>query len=134
SWMVYGPFSLAGATQAGLTLNMDLNSEFGVDYLAFMASIDNNHFHGTGYSGTTLGSFAEETLDLSPIPVIGDLRGQPNVWIGIVFQSDDINNLSLGAAVDDVLVRMCPSGTCGPLAPTAPVSGLTARSATWTRP
>jgi hypothetical protein len=43
-------------------------------------------------------------------PPLGNLLGQPTVWVAIVFFSDSSINLSEGGYVDNVVLRKCPSG------------------------
>jgi hypothetical protein len=53
-----------------------------------------------------------ETLDLSNVYSLGSVIGQPQVWIAVVFQSDDTVHYPEGAFVDDLLLRQCAGGTC----------------------
>ena len=51
---------------------------------------------------------------------IGNLMGQPNVWIRLRFYSDYSNTYAEGGYVDDVVLRKCPSGgTCLTASPSA---------------
>lgn len=56
SWMIYGPFDLTKSQQAALDFAMWLNAESGYDYLFVGASLDNEHFYGTSYTGTSYAS------------------------------------------------------------------------------
>ena len=103
AWLIYGPFSLTGATAAEMTFQRWQRSEDGYDTLTWLASVDGQHFYGVTDSGDT-GGWVAETLDLSDIFTLGDLRGQPQVWIAFLFQSDADTN-DLGAFVDDVVIR-----------------------------
>ena len=121
SWLVYGPFSLVGATAAEFKVNLFLNSETGADYANWMASTDGDMFFGNRISGSSGGVFSPHTLDLSNVFTIGDLRGNPSVYVAVIFQSDGGTNLSEGAAVDDIVLRKCIVTTCPALSdPAAP--------------
>jgi hypothetical protein len=43
---------------------------------------------------------------------LGDLRGQANVWIGLKFESDEVNTAAEGGYVDNIRLRKATSGTC----------------------
>ncbi len=103
AWLIYGPFDLRGATAAELTFRRWQRSEAGYDYLWWMASVNGTNFSGVGTSGDS-GGWVSETFDLSDVYLLGDLRGQPQVWIAFWFQSDADTN-DVGAFVDDVVVR-----------------------------
>jgi hypothetical protein len=113
--MVYGPFSLGGATDADLTYKLWLNTENCspslCDAVCGYASIDNYNWYGTCTQGDSAG-WIDWELDLTNVYILGDLRGQPNVWILIRFMSDYSISYSEGGYVDNILLRMCPSGTC----------------------
>ena len=110
TWMVYGPFSLADATAADMQLDLWLNSEYRYDGVFVGASVGGT-FGGKSWTGTGE-DWRHRTLDLSNVYSLGDLRGQPNVWVAIVFISDSITNLPEGAYVDNILVRKCVGGGC----------------------
>jgi len=113
SWMVYGPFSLADATAAELSLRLWLNSELNFDDVCIAASTNaTTNFNGTCYTGTTGGVFAASpfVLNLAAVPTLGNLTGQSNVWVAVVFQSDNSITLAEGAHVDDLLLRKCSGG------------------------
>jgi hypothetical protein len=112
SWMMYGPFSLADANAADLKFKLWLNSESGYDGVCRMASINGTNFYGPCTSGNSAG-WIDRTLDLSNVPALGNLVGQPNIWIAIIFSSDNMYNYVEGAYVDDIVLRKCPVGaTC----------------------
>jgi hypothetical protein len=52
-------------------------------------------------------------LDLTNVPSLGNLAGQPNAWIALVFQSDVDTNYPEGAYVDDIVLRKCSVGCTG---------------------
>ena len=111
SWMVYGPFSLVNATAARLDFKLWLNSEIDYDGIAYVASIDGINFNGNFHSGNS-GGWIDRTLDLSSIYNLGDLRGQPQVWVAIIFISDFSTNYAEGAYVDNIVLRRCMETTC----------------------
>jgi hypothetical protein len=106
SWAIYGPFSLTGATAAEFNLQFWLNTLTG-DRACYLASTDGAEFFGDCFHGTSGNAFVPETLDLSNVPTLGSLLGQPNVWVGVYFQSDGSNTTANGSFVDDLLLRKC---------------------------
>jgi hypothetical protein len=112
SWMVYGPFSLVNATAASLDFKLWINSENTYDDgIAYLASIDGTNFNGNFHYGNS-GGWIDRTLDLSSIYNLGDLRGQPQVWVAIKFVSDDSENYAEGGYVDNIVLRRCMDTTC----------------------
>ena len=112
SWMVYGPFSLSSTTAADLKFKLWLNSESDYDGVCRMASTDGINFSGLCTSGTSPG-WIDKTLDLANVGSLGNLLGQPNVWIALIFSSDGSDTFAEGGYVDNIVLRKCPSGvTC----------------------
>jgi hypothetical protein len=111
SWMVYGPFSLAGANAAELRFKLWLNTERGSDGLCYLASTNGNDFYGYCGSGTSPG-WVDGVFDLRAASDLGNLTGQPNVWIALVFVSDGSTNMAEGAYVDNILLRRCVTSYC----------------------
>jgi clostripain len=103
TWMEYGPFSLADATDAKVDFWFWLDSESSYDYFGYMASIDGTNFYGTGWSGYSDGWIAE-SFDLTTVPTLGNLCGESQVWIVFTFDSDDTVNYD-GAFIDDVVLQ-----------------------------
>ncbi len=104
SWMLYGPFSLADASAADLTFKLWLNSELDYDTFGWGASVDGTDFYGYIYSGNSSG-WSDQALDLANVYTLGDLTGEPNVWIAFAFRSDFSITYPEGAHVDDILLR-----------------------------
>ncbi len=104
SWMVYGPFSLADATEAELRFQLWLRSEAGFDEFFAGASLDGRTFYGLWASGDSQG-WGERVLDLTQVPTLGDLAGRAQVWIALTFTSDDYFSDAGGAYVDDIVLR-----------------------------
>jgi len=105
TWMDYGPFSLADATDATLDYWLWLDAEYEWDYFSCMASIDGVNFYGSGWTGYS-GGWVAESFDLTTVPTLGDLCGQSQVWITFGFESDGINIGDYqGALIDDVVLQ-----------------------------
>jgi hypothetical protein len=117
SWMQYGPFSLANTSAADLKFKLWVNSETDYDKVCRFASIDGTNFWGNCTSGNSAG-WIDRVLDLSNVYTLGNLLGQPNVWIALVFYSDSSNTYAEGGYVDDIVLQKCPSGSTCPAAVT----------------
>jgi hypothetical protein len=117
AWMIYGPFSLADAQLAELRMGLWLNAEYGYDDVCQFASTDGSQFYGECTTGTTGGVFAADpiVLDLTNVFTLGNLAGQSNVWIAVVFRSDNSVNQAEGAHIDDLVLRKCTTSGCGAL-------------------
>jgi hypothetical protein len=111
SWMVYGPFSLAGATAGELRYKLWLNSEKTYDQLCAFASLNGSDFYGTCISGNTNG-WTDRVLDLANVYTLGNLMGQPNVWVALVFRSNGSVNYAEGGYVDNIVLRKCTAASC----------------------
>lgn len=104
SWMIYGPFSLTDASDAELAFQLWLYSEPKYDGLFAGASIDGTEFHGYMLSGDSAG-WMETGLNLRAVPQLGDLTGEKEVWIALLFVSDGVIRMQEGAYVDDIVLR-----------------------------
>ncbi|MCS7219685.1 MAG: S8 family serine peptidase [Anaerolineae bacterium] len=114
SVMVYGPFSLVGATAADLNFKLWLNTEVDYDYICRMASINGTEFYGICTAGNSNG-WIDRALNLSNVYQLGNLLGQPQVWVLLWFYSDSSVNYPEGAYIDNIVLRKCPEGaTCLP--------------------
>jgi C1A family cysteine protease len=111
SWMVYGPFSLVDATAAELAFKVWLNSELDYDYVVNYASIDGQNFYGWYRDGRDR-RWEDAVFDLRDVYVLGDLMGQPEVWVALAFESDDGRHFPEGCYVDDIVLRKCTSAQC----------------------
>jgi hypothetical protein len=107
SWMIYGPFSLVGAQKAELNLAFWIYTQ-STDYLMFLASTDGVNFYGYQTSGNS-GGWQPYSFDLTAFGSLGDLTGQPQVWIGFLFDSDGSTNYHDGAFLDNIVLRKCES-------------------------
>jgi hypothetical protein len=108
SWLMHGPFSLQAASEAYVDFYYRNQSELGFDYLNWMASTDGTFFDGYGISGTHTsgphpGDFNLLRFDLSNVPIQGDLRGEPAVWLAFIFESDG-SVTGQGPFIDDVSI------------------------------
>jgi len=112
SGIVYGPFSLEGATAAELKFRFWLKTEIMSDWLCYNASDDGESFYGPCVTGS--GEWSEEVLDLSEVSQLGNLLGRPRVWIGFFFKTDASETMPEGAYLDNIILRKCnyPGGRC----------------------
>lgn len=110
AWMIYGPFTLAEAAQATLTFDYWNRSERNYDWFGWYASADGVNFHGWRVSGDS-GGWRTVSLDLSAVPVVGDLRGDATVWLTFVFRSDNAE-VEAGPFVDNVALQQATGGAC----------------------
>jgi hypothetical protein len=115
SWMRYGPFGLEEAIAGELRFKLWLHTEFNEDeaeYIFRGASVDGVHFQGYKIMGNTQG-WVDTKLDLSDIPEYGNLLGKPQVWVAIVFISDnDAETYPVGSYVDNIILRECQREPC----------------------
>lgn len=104
SWMMYGPFSLADAADADMSFMLWLYAESNADYAYWGASLDGNQFYGTWGTGNSNG-WVPLTLDLTNVPTLGDLRGEPQVWVALVFLTGSQNTFAEGFYVDNIVLE-----------------------------
>lgn len=98
--MVYGPFDLSNAWDAELLFYHWNKLDSVQDRLVWGASRSGLVFWGRAASGDSEG-WQHVNFDLTDAPVLGDLRGEPEVWIGFFFRSDD-SLTDEGAYLDDI--------------------------------
>ncbi|HZT06473.1 MAG TPA: hypothetical protein VFC51_05545 [Chloroflexota bacterium] len=136
SWMIFGPFSLADAVDGDVRFSLWLQTEINFDYVYWGASIDGEEFQVTGLSGRsttseppTANGWLDEVIDLKNAPALGNLMGEPVVYIAWIFQSDS-SITDNGPFVDDVLIEKKVSAAATPTSPpptsTSPVNTLVA--------
>ncbi|HJS22991.1 MAG TPA: fibronectin type III domain-containing protein [Pyrinomonadaceae bacterium] len=111
SWVVYGPFSLANATDGLLEFNYNNVSESGFDHLKWMVSINGTNFYGLQISGNSSG-WRHESLDLKNVPTLGNITGQTQVWIAFAFTTDGSVISGKGPFVDDVTIKRLANSSC----------------------
>ena len=114
TWMVFGPFSLVGAEDARVNLQAWVNTESTNDTFSILASTDGEWYYGRSWWG----DWATESggdgwmnigFDLKRVSGLGDLRGQPQVWIAIAFTSNESVAYE-GAYVDNVSLETVTGG------------------------
>jgi hypothetical protein len=49
--------------------------------------------------------WVQQVLDLRTVPELGDLTGQEEVWIALLFVSDGVVRTQQGAFIDDIVLR-----------------------------
>lgn len=106
SMMVFGPFDLSDVNYAQLSFWYSLDTELEDDWFFYMFSIDGLNFSGVGLSGSPSGSFwVEEKLPLINLPGLGNVTGQPQVWLAFLFESDSNSTNDQGAFIDDIILH-----------------------------
>jgi len=119
SWLIYGPFSLTNAQSANFRFYFNMVSEFCdlvfCDYLFWGASIDGENFFGTiidgdWSDGPDNNDYYFEDFDLTNVFTLGNLTGEPKVWIGIQFVSNGTNQ-SVGPFIDNISIVFEPKAT-----------------------
>ena len=114
AWMVYGPFDLTDAQDARVDLQAWIETESKYDWFKIMASTDGSNFYGLGFSGDWAGwsgdgGWMNISFDLKDVYTLGDLRGQPQVWIAFYFESDSSITYR-GVYIDDVVIEKITGG------------------------
>ncbi len=110
SWMVYGPFSLVGATAAEMRFQLWVRTELNYDGVCWLASVNGTDFSGSCVTGTA--NWYEEVLNLANVPNLGNLLGRSSVWVALLFISDGSITYSEGAYVDNIVLRKCMYASC----------------------
>lgn len=118
SWMMYGPFSLEQAVDGELRFMLWLNTDpdAGQDRIFFGASLNGTEYYGSFRWGFSDG-WTEVVFDLTDVYTLGNLMGQPDVWIAFVFISDSnsADDKAEGAYLDNIALRVKRSGSTLPL-------------------
>ncbi|MBI5414589.1 S8 family serine peptidase, partial [Candidatus Peregrinibacteria bacterium] len=121
SWMVYGPFNLSDANEAELNFYFQNDSEQNWDFFGYYASINGLNYSGFQNTGST-GGWAYRSFDLTNVGTLGNLTGQPQVWIAFVFSSDNSVNSLQGAYVDDIWLGKYVNTNPDLMAPSASIN------------
>jgi len=110
AWMIYGPFDLSEVSDAELLFYRWHKSELDQDMLMWGATTSgpSSTFYGRRSWGDS-GGWQSVNFDLTDVYTLGDLTGEPEVWIGIYFRSNE-SNADEGAFVDDVMLRVRMGG------------------------
>lgn len=108
SWVIHGPLNLTGASEAWVDFYVRNVSEACCDSFFWGASINGTNFFGSSISGAHVSGphfngYNLIRFNLSNVFTLGDLRGQPTVWIAFVFNSD-LSITDQGPFFDDVSV------------------------------
>jgi hypothetical protein len=126
--MMYGPFDLSEATDAeaqfALWADVEGDGAHWKDKFYWGASLDGAFHAGWATAGQT-GDWVPGSLNLTNVPLLGDLTGQPEVYAVWGFESDESNPTTYeGAFVDDVAlwVYTDPPPTPPPPTPTLPIT------------
>jgi len=114
SWMVYGPFNLSDAQDACVNLQAWIDTELYFDGFSVYASINGTDFYGTRWTGNWAGASGGQgwmniSFDLKHVYNLGNICGESEVWIGLVFDSDYSLN-DEGVYVDDITIRKITGG------------------------
>ncbi len=102
AWMIVGPFSLADALDAQMLFAAWSEVEDTYDDFFVGASINGSNFFGATLSQDF--TWTDFTFDLTNVFTLGDLRGQPAVWIAFTFATDSSVTYE-GVYVDDILIE-----------------------------
>ncbi|MFQ5614201.1 MAG: clostripain-related cysteine peptidase [Anaerolineae bacterium] len=97
SWMTCGPFDFSNAADAYADFWLWLDTELNADWFLFGASVDNNVFDVTYWSGSSDG-WTYEPFWLTPY------AGYSQVWLAWIFQSDANPTQNEGAWVDEISI------------------------------
>jgi len=112
--MSVGYFDLTNATDAEVIFSHWTNSEYDYDMLWFLASTNGQDWDGFGWTGDwsaqdSCGGWCRETVSLTDVGALGNLVGQPEVWIAFLFTSDSSEQFE-GSYLDDISVRAYIAG------------------------
>jgi len=108
SLMKYGPFDLSDARDAVLEFAYSHVSPEGEDYFCWQASTDDTNYYGHCVSGSHSG-WNRESFDLTAVPTLGDLTGEPQVWIAFRFNSNGGDNAYQGPWLDTIELWTYPN-------------------------
>ena len=112
SWMIFGPFSLADASDARAEFYLWSETErpdIPFDYVFWGASTNGTNFHG--FQLTANVSWSQRVFDFKNVPILGDLTGEAEVYFAFYFHSDSSVNGFEGTYVDDIdeLIEKLPT-------------------------
>lgn len=113
TWMIYGPFDLTQAKDGYLSLKIWTDIEDVYDKLFWGVSLDGDYFYGQSITENSEGWY-DPVIDLKNVYTLGNVTGQSQVWIGVMFKSDYMNTYyEAGAWVDNISLSVCNStGGC----------------------
>jgi hypothetical protein len=122
SWLIHGPLNLTDSTEAWVDFYLRNESEVTYDRFWWTVSVGDTEDYwgfwitGDQTQGPADNGFNRIRFDLSTVPSLGDLRGEPEVWLAFLFQSDDTIISGQGPFLDDVNVVVTrPQAPPGPV-------------------
>lgn len=109
--MVYGPFSLTDASSSRMEFALVGRTEPGFDDVQILITANEFETYQTyTFSGFNFDTWANYFADFADLPTIGDINGQPEVYIAFLFTSDEALGYD-GVFVDDVAIKKYVGGT-----------------------
>jgi len=113
AWMVQGPFSLADAQDARVDLQAWVETESDFDKFSIWVSTNGTNYYGYSWwgdwAGNTNGEWMNLIYDLKRVYTLGNVVGEDQVWIALVFRSDG-SIVYKGAYIDDVVIEKITGG------------------------
>jgi M6 family metalloprotease-like protein len=115
TWMIYGPFSLAAATEASAEFDAWYDTEVYKqstqegDQIKWLISVDGSSFSGYYASGSS-GGWTHKVFNFKDVTNITAV-GSTNVWFAFVFKSDPYVQGG-GAFVDNVVIKKTVAESC----------------------
>lgn len=104
SWAVYGPMDFSDAQSGEFSFKHSTHTQGQFDYLFWGVSIDGESFSGNTFTGLSDG-WVDEVVDLTDQLQLGTTAAEPQVWIALIFASDDSGINGEGSYIDNVEVR-----------------------------
>ncbi len=99
SWLIYGPFSLSGASDAELSFTYSFEADAGDTFSVLLST---NGANWTGVQSNNGGDGAWQARNLA----LDDFAGEPAVYLAFRFASDNSGDPAKNAAfVDDIALR-----------------------------
>jgi M6 family metalloprotease-like protein len=135
TWMTYGPFSLADASEASAEFDVWYDTEAYTagppaegDRFWWVISVDGTNYAGYYISGSS-GLWAHKTFNFKDVTSLAAV-GSANVWFAFIFDSDPYVQGG-GAFVDNVVIRKTVAGSCSySISPTSQSFSSAAASST----
>lgn len=110
SWAIYGPMDFSDGVGGQLSFDHFSETEGNFfDYLFWGVSTDGSQFFGNRFSGVS-GGWISEVTDLSNVSGLGDVSGEPEVWIAFLFRSDGSISGGEGSYIDNIEVTKTLGG------------------------
>lgn len=105
SAMVRGPFDLSDAKNVELSFDIWRNTSHPHDALLVGVSVDNSRFVSTRFWGP-VGEWRSVRQNIRRVRVIGDIAGQPEVYLFVMFMSKSEGPpRAYGAMIDNIALR-----------------------------